>query len=129
MSTRLSNFMPPPAAAPSGGAAPQAFAAEVPLSKVLITHQGEVRVLQLRVPAYGDLIDIGEIDRVYVLEVDPLTNEPKKLETTVDRSVVMRWAERLTGYDPIVLGQLTLKDGVALETAIRKIIAAAQKGN
>ncbi|MBL8844811.1 MAG: phage tail assembly protein [Hyphomicrobium zavarzinii] len=117
----------------SNGGAPQAtaptFAAEIPLSKPIATHSGELRTLQLRMPTYGDLMDIGEIDRVYVLDLDPVTNKPTKMETTIDRSAVMRWAERLTDLGQIVLSQLAMKDGIALEAALRRIIGAAQRGN
>jgi hypothetical protein len=51
------------------------------------------------------------------------------METTIDRSAVMRWAERLTDLGQIVLSQLAMKDGIALEAALRRIIGAAQKGN
>ena len=116
---------PPQHVAPT---APQ-FAAEVPLSRPLVTHEGEATVIRLKIPSYGDLIDLGEIDRVYVLEIDPVTNAPTRMETAVDRGTVMRWAERLSGYDRIVLGQLALGDGMKLEAALRRIVGAAQKGN
>jgi len=120
----------PQAAAPAaGGPAPVSFAAEIPLSKRIHAHTEDLSVLRLRVPTYADLMDIGEIDRVYVLEMDPITNRPTKMETIVDRIAAMRWTERLTGLDQIVLSQLSMQDGIAVEAALRRIIGAAQKGN
>lgn len=128
---RFGDFAPAPGISNAGAGAvpPPTIAVEIPLTKPITTHAGELRVLQLRMPSYGDLMDIGEIDRVYVLELDELTNKPTKMETIVDRAAVMKWAERLTDIGRIVLSQLTMKDGMALEAALRRIIGAAQKGN
>lgn len=124
--SRLSEHYIPPSAAP---AAAGAFAAEVPLSKPLVTAKGEMSVLRLKVPAYSDIMELGEVDKVYVIEIDPVTNRPAKMETAVDRRAVVQWASRLTGLGEIEIGSLTMKDGLALEMAIRRIVGAAQKGN
>lgn len=122
-----------PSAAPAAGVpavapTPIGHGATITLSQALTTHRGPVREIFVRVPTYGEFIDLGEIDKVYVLELDE-GNRPSKMESTMDRQALMRWMVRLTDLEAHVLGRMSMADGRKVETAVRRFVQALAEGN
>lgn len=99
------------------------------LSRPLNTHKGPVTRIAVGEVAYKDYVEIGPVDQVSVTEIDPMTKVPARLEHNTNRKAMSAWMVRLTGLDMIVLGELTLKDGLALETMVRAKVMAVAEGN
>jgi hypothetical protein len=117
----------PVAAAAAGDEQPDG-SVTVQLSRPLNTHAGEARSIRLRPIKYVDVVEIGEVDRVFGSEIDA-NGKPARMEHALDREAMMRWMVRLTGLDRIVLGEMSLADGRKVETAIRRMLMLVAQGN
>ena len=102
----------------------------IELSQRVWTHKGETTQIILRKVTTGDYIDIGEIDTVYVLEIDDSTKRPTKFEHALNREALMEWMVRLSGIDRLILRELPLVDGKKLMAAVRSLVMEfVQAGN
>lgn len=82
------------------------------LSEAMIGHQGPVQEIAFRQPLYRDYIALGPVERIVHRD------EGGYIET--DREKLAAYAERLLVDEnlALLLGQLTLKDTLALERLI-----------
>jgi hypothetical protein len=92
----------------------------IPLSRPLVTHQGDVSFLTLREPTLSDYIALGDIDTPVATEfVDGVATV---LRTHTYMDALIGWTVSLTGLDRIVLGRLSAVDSGALFAAVRSAV-------
>lgn len=99
----------------------------VPLSKPLATHKGEVRQIDVRVPDFGDFIEIGEIESV--LKTGETPDGQPILKSSIDRERLMRWMVKLTGIDRAILSTLPPLDAYRVSLAVTKVVEIFSVGN
>lgn len=89
------------------------------LTEAVIGHQGAIQELAFRKPTYADYIALGPVERVVYRD------GAGSIET--DRDVLAGYAERLLVDQglQLMLGQLTLKDALALERMVLAFFEAA----
>lgn len=113
---------------PAPLAAPHSLAdIEIALLRPLVTHAGDLRKLTLRVPTFGDFVDLGEVTRMFAVPSETDPEQMGQVELKVDRAAVMRWASRLSGHDRVVLGQLAPADAQKLMSAIVQVVGLFTK--
>lgn len=96
------------------------MAKTIPLSKPLLTHDGELKELKLRELTAADIVSV----KVSPFKVTVLPGTPgaavddRKTEVEQRYDVLMALAARLTGIDDILLGKLKGSDFQKLTQAV-----------
>lgn len=98
----------------------------IPLSRPLVTHQGDVSFLTVREPTLSDYIVLGDIDTPVATEF--VDGTATVLRTHTFMEALIGWTVALTGLDRIVLGRLSAADSGALFAAVRTAIEPFTKG-
>lgn len=97
------------------------------LSRPVPTHKGELRELAVRVPDFGEFIELGEITSV--LRFGETPDGQPILKTQIDRDKLMAWAVRLTGVDRVILGTLPPPDAYRLSLSVTRVVEIFTQGN
>jgi hypothetical protein len=56
----------------------------------------DVQDIYLRVPTFGDFVDIGPIQSFIGRDLDPQTQRPQAVENVMDRDALLKWIVRLS---------------------------------
>lgn len=100
----------------------------VELSRPIVTHKGDVRVLQIREPKFEDWINCGPVNRRIVL--DPRENGGRTgVEIVEDATALLKWMMALTGLGRIVLETMPLADSRKLAAKVMALIEDIERGN
>lgn len=117
----------PQAAAPAAGGPARPPLKVIHLSRSIVTHQGDTRVLSLREPTLADYIEFGDIDTPVATDFED--GRATVLRTHTYRDALISWAVALTGLDRIVLGALSAQDAGAVFEAVRIAVEPFSKGS
>lgn len=109
-----------------GQEAPAGEAIPVPLSKPLLTHKGELKALEVRVPDFGTFIELGEIERV-LKHGENDAGQPI-LKSEIDKERLMAWCVKLTGIDRALLSTLAPADGHRLSLIVMRLVEIFSTG-
>lgn len=88
----------------------------VPLEKGFDDHGVLVRELRLRPPTYKDFMALGD-PTVLIVSANAMVPQD-------DLVTVRRYAEELSGANPLLMERLTLRDAMALRDAVKSFFSA-----
>jgi hypothetical protein len=87
----------------------------VALEKGYEGHEGLVRELRLRPPTYKDFMELGD-PTVLIVSANAMVPQD-------DLVTIRRYAEELSGGNPILMDRLTLQDALALRDAVKSFFS------
>ena len=110
-------------------AAPRNIVSTIELSKPLPSHNGDIAVIELREPEFGDWVECGDIHETTVIDPAAMARgEPGAARVTLRPEAVAKWFQRLSGVPFASLAKMSLKDARAVLGEVVDLVGSLDVG-
>lgn len=110
-------------------AAPRNIVCTIELSKPLPSHNGDIAVIELREPEFGDWVECGDIHETTVIDPAAMARgEPGAARVTLRPEAVAKWFQRLSGVPFASLAKMSLKDARAVLGEVVDLVGSLDVG-